>query len=143
MMEMFLSLDEYQTFSGPKSVGASQHPDEGVFNFGPQILGMPEISEALLNHIQMHLFQLLRRDYVGTYTTVIEEKNTNMVSADDDSGIPSLPAPVPPRGNDGQKRIKQSTALSAGPSWPPAAVATAKHRHFATMAPSMRHAFNS
>jgi len=79
----------------------------------------------------MHLFQLLRRDYVGIYTTVIEEKNTNMVSADDDSGIPSLPG------------IKQSTALSAGPSWPPAAVATAKHRHFATMAPMMHHAFNS
>ena len=74
MMEMFLSLDEYQTFSGLKSVGASQHPDEGVFNFGLQILGMPAISEALLDHIQMNLFQLLRRDYVGIYTTVIEEK---------------------------------------------------------------------
>ena len=95
-MEMFLSLDEYQTFSGPKSVGASQHPDEGVFNFSPQILGMPAISEALLGHIQMHLFQLLHRGYVGIYTTVIEEKNTNMVSADNDSGILSLYAPVPP-----------------------------------------------
>jgi len=66
-----------------------------------------------------------------------------MVSAADDSGNPSLSAPVLPRGNDGQRPIQQSMALSAGPSRPPAAVATGKHRHFATMALTMRHAFNS
>ena len=133
MMEMFLLLDKFQTFCGPKSVGASQHPDEVVFNFGPQNLLMPAIPEALLDHIQMHLDQLLCRDYVGIYTTVIEEKHTNMISADDDSGIPSLDAPVPPRGNDDQRPIEQSPALFA-------AAATCKHRHGMS---TMRHAFNS
>ena len=140
MMEMFLLLDKFQTFCGPKSVGASQHPDEVVFNFGPQNLLMPAIPEALLDHIQMHLDQLLCRDYVGIYTTVIEEKNTNMVSAADDSGIPSLDAPVPPRGNDGQRPIEQSPALFAGGNGSLTAAATGKHRHGAS---TTRHAFNS
>jgi hypothetical protein len=129
MMDMFLLLDKFQTFCGLKSVGASQHLDEAVFNFSPQNLLMPASPEALSDHIQMHLFQLLCRDYVGIYTTVIEEKNTNMVSADDDSGIPSLDAPVPPRGNDGQRPIEQSLALFAGGNRSPTAAATGKHRH--------------
>ena len=33
-------------------------------------------------------------------------KPSNMVSADDDSGIPSLTAPVPPCGNDGQRPMQ-------------------------------------
>jgi hypothetical protein len=50
-LEMFSSLDEFPTFSGPKSGGASYHPDKGVCHFGPLILHMSLSSEALLDHI--------------------------------------------------------------------------------------------
>jgi hypothetical protein len=50
-MEMFSLLDKFQTFSGPKSAGTSQHPDEEVSHFGPLILEMSSRSEALLDHI--------------------------------------------------------------------------------------------
>ena len=49
-MAMFLSLDEFQTFSGLKSGGASYHPDEGVCDLSPHILVMSSRSEALLVH---------------------------------------------------------------------------------------------
>jgi hypothetical protein len=74
----------------------------------------------------------IRRDYVGINTTLIKEKNTNMASADDSSGIPSLPAPVPPRGNDGQRPIEQSLALFAGGNRSPTAAATDKHNGAST-----------
>ncbi len=50
-MVMFVSLDEFSTFSGPKSGGVSYHPDEGVCQFGPLILHMSSSSGALLDHI--------------------------------------------------------------------------------------------
>jgi len=50
-MEMFLSLDEFPIFSGPKSDRASYHPDKRVSHFGPLILQMFSSSEALLDHI--------------------------------------------------------------------------------------------
>jgi len=90
---------------------------------------MPAIPESILDHIRSPSDAFIRRNYVGIYTTVIEEKNTNMVSADDDSGIPSLSAPVPPRGNDSQRPIEQSPALFAGGNRSPTAAATRKHRH--------------
>jgi len=61
-----------------------------------------------------------------------------MASADDSSGIPLLSTPVPPRGNDGQRPIEQSTALFAGGNRPPTATATGKHRHGA---PTTRRVF--
>mgnify|MGYP000129344267 CR=1 FL=1 len=66
----------------------------------------------------------IRRKYIGIDTTVIEEKNTNMASADDSSGIPSLPAPVPPRGNDGKMYRNGLLLAIAGQNWPPAAADT-------------------
>jgi hypothetical protein len=50
-MEMFLSLDEFPTFSRLKSDRASYHPDEGVSHFSPLILQMSLSSEAHLDHI--------------------------------------------------------------------------------------------
>ena len=132
MMEMLLSLEEYQTFCEPKSVGASQHPDEGVFNFGPQILGMSASSEALLDHIRSPSDAFIRRNYLGINTSVIEEKNTNMASADDSSGIPLLSAPVPPRGNDGQRYRDGLPQHFVHQNCPPTAAATVKHRHDAS-----------
>ena len=98
------------------------------------------ILDHLLDHIRSPSDAFIRRNYIGIDTTVIEEKNTNMASADDSSGIPSLPAPVPPRGNDGQRPIEQSPALFAGGNRSPTAAATGKHRHGAS---TTRHAFNS
>ena len=102
--------------SEPKSAGPSQHPDEGVLHFRSLILAMSASSEALLDHIRSPSDAFIRRNYVGINTTVIEEKNTNMASADNSSGIPSLSAPVPPHGNDGQRPIEQSPALFVGES---------------------------
>ena len=66
------------------------------------------ILDHLLDHIRSPSDAFIRRKYVGINTSVVEEKNTNMASADDSSGIPLLSAPVPPRGNDGQRPIQQS-----------------------------------
>jgi hypothetical protein len=52
-----------------------------------------------------------------------------MASADDNTGIQSLPAPVLPRGNDGQMYWNGLLLVIAGQNWPPAAAATNKHRH--------------
>jgi hypothetical protein len=41
MMAMFLLLDKFWATSKPKFLGASQHPDEGVCQFGLLILAMP------------------------------------------------------------------------------------------------------
>jgi hypothetical protein len=49
-MAMFLSLDKFQTFSGLKSGGTTEHPDEGVRHFIPHILAMTSSSDALLDH---------------------------------------------------------------------------------------------
>mgnify|MGYP007070382032 CR=1 FL=1 len=131
-MEIFLSLDEFQTFSEAKSSQASLHPVEWALHFASLIVLMSASSEALLDHIRSPSDAFIRRNYVGINTTVIEEKNTNMASADDSSGIPSLPAPVPPRGNDGQRPIEQSPAPFAGGNRSPTAAATGKHRHGAS-----------
>jgi len=40
MMAMLLLLDEFWATSKPKLLGASQHPDEGVCQFGLLILAM-------------------------------------------------------------------------------------------------------
>jgi hypothetical protein len=50
---MFLLLDELWATSEPKSLGASQHPDEGVCQFGSLILTMSQSSDALLGHIHI------------------------------------------------------------------------------------------
>jgi hypothetical protein len=50
-MEVFLSLNEFPTFSRLKSDRASSHPDEGVSHFSPLIVQMSSSSEALLDHI--------------------------------------------------------------------------------------------
>jgi hypothetical protein len=99
---------------------------------------MSSSSEALLDHIRSPSDAFIRRNYVGINTSVVEEKNTNMASADDSSGIPLLSALVPPRGNDGQRPVEQSTALFAGENRPPTAAATEKHRHGA---PTTRRVF--
>jgi hypothetical protein len=39
----------------PKSVGASYHPDKGVFHFGLQILAMSRSYESILDHIADYL----------------------------------------------------------------------------------------
>jgi hypothetical protein len=54
-MAMFLSLDEFQTYSGLKSGGASLHPDKGVCHFSLHILAMTSNSDALLGHIADYL----------------------------------------------------------------------------------------
>ena len=77
MMEMFLSLDEFQTFCDLKSIGASQHPDEGVLHFRSLSLRLSASSEALLDHIRSPSDAFIRRNYVGINTSVIEEKNTD------------------------------------------------------------------
>jgi len=47
MMAMLLLLDEFWATSEPKSLGASQHPDEGVCQFGLLILAMSQSFDAL------------------------------------------------------------------------------------------------
>ena len=56
-MAMFLLLDEFWATSEPKSLGASQHPDKGVCQFGWLILAMSQSSDALLllDHITDYL----------------------------------------------------------------------------------------
>ncbi len=49
-MVMFPSLEKSWTLCEPKSLGAFYHPDEGVCQFGSQILVMSLSSEALLDH---------------------------------------------------------------------------------------------
>jgi len=61
-----------------------------------------------------------------------------MASADDDSGIPSLSAPVPPRGNDGQRYRDGLPQRFVRQNCPPTAAATVKHRHGA---PTTRRVF--
>ncbi len=59
MMAMFQLLEKLLMLCGPKSGGASQHPDDGasqhpdkaVCQLGPQILVIYTKSEALLDHI--------------------------------------------------------------------------------------------
>ena len=62
----------------------------------------------------------------------MRENIPNMASADDNTGIQSLPAPVPPRGNDGQMYRNGLLLVIAGQNWPPAAAETNKHRHGAS-----------
>ncbi len=47
---MFPSLKKFRTLCESKLLGASYHPDEGVSQFGLQILVMSSSSEALLDH---------------------------------------------------------------------------------------------
>jgi hypothetical protein len=54
MMEMFVLLDEFWAYSQPKLLGASQHPDKGVCQFGLLILAMSQGSDTLLDHIADH-----------------------------------------------------------------------------------------
>ena len=96
------------------------------------------ILDHLLDHIRSPSDAFIRRNYVGINTTGIEEKNPNMASADNSSGIPSLSAPVPPHGNDGQRPIEQSPEPFAGGNRSPTAAATGKHRRGA---PTMRRVF--
>ena len=71
-----------------------------------------------MDHIQMHLFQLLRRAYVGIYTTVIEEKNTNMVSADDVNTTPPIPG-FPPMGEfDAQRFLEGLPTIAPSQNCP-------------------------
>jgi hypothetical protein len=49
-MVMFPSLEKSRTLYEPKLLGASYHPDEGVCQFGSQILVMSSSSEAFLDH---------------------------------------------------------------------------------------------
>jgi hypothetical protein len=66
-------------------------------------------------------------------------KNTpNMASTNNKSGIPSLSAPVPLHGNDGQRYSDGLPQLFVGQKRLPAAAATGKHRHRTSM---MRCAF--
>ena len=58
-LAMFLSLDEFQTFSGLKSGGASRHPDEGVCHFGPHILAMTSSSDTLLRTTSLTTLQFI------------------------------------------------------------------------------------
>jgi hypothetical protein len=62
-----------------------------------------------------------------------------MASANNNSGIPSLSAPVAPGGNDGQKYNDVLPQLFVCQNWPPAAAATNKHRHGTS---TMRHAIS-
>jgi hypothetical protein len=48
---MFLLLDKYPMLCGPKLLGPSYHPKEGVFHFGPHFLAMSSSSESVLDHI--------------------------------------------------------------------------------------------
>jgi len=48
---MFLLLDEFWATSGPKSVGAQEHPNKAVCHFGLLILHMSKRSEVSLDHI--------------------------------------------------------------------------------------------
>jgi hypothetical protein len=51
---MFVLLDEFWAYSQPKLLGASQHPDKGVCQFGLLILAMSQGSDTLLDHIADH-----------------------------------------------------------------------------------------
>ena len=56
MMAMFLLLDKFWATSEQKLLGASQHPDEGVCQFGSLILVMSHSSDALfVDHIADYL----------------------------------------------------------------------------------------
>ena len=55
MMAMFLLLDEFWATSKPKLLGASQHPDKRVCQFGLLILAMSQSFDALLDHIADYL----------------------------------------------------------------------------------------
>jgi len=61
-----------------------------------------------------------------------------MAYANNDNGIPSLSALVPPRENDRYRYRDGLPQLFARQNWPPTAAATSKHRHGAT---TMRRAF--
>ena len=50
-MKMFSSLENSRTLCQPKSVGASWHPDKGVFHFGWHILAMSQSSQSIMDHI--------------------------------------------------------------------------------------------
>jgi hypothetical protein len=47
--------DKFWATSKPKLLGASQHPDEGVCQFGSLILAMSQSSDTLLDHIADYL----------------------------------------------------------------------------------------
>jgi len=55
MMATLLLLDEFWATSEPKSLGASQHPDEGVCQFGSLILAM-----SYLTPFHIHIADYLR-----------------------------------------------------------------------------------
>ena len=50
-MEMFSLLKKYWMLCEPKSVGASRHPDEGVFHFGSHIFAISQSSQSNLDYI--------------------------------------------------------------------------------------------
>ena len=55
MMATFLLLDTFQATSKPTSLGASEHPDKRVCQFGLLILAASQSSDALLDHIADYL----------------------------------------------------------------------------------------
>ena len=55
MMATFLLLDTFQATSKPTSLGASEHPDKWVCQFGLLILAASQSSDALLDHIADYL----------------------------------------------------------------------------------------
>jgi len=55
MMAMFLLQDKFWATIEPKSLGASQHPDEGVCQFESLILAMSQSSDTLLDHVADYL----------------------------------------------------------------------------------------
>ena len=75
-LAMFLLLDEFQTFSGIKSGGASRHPDEGVCHFGPHILAMTSSSDTLLWTTSLTTLQFISNAQSFCFTL-----NTSMTMA--------------------------------------------------------------
>jgi hypothetical protein len=61
-----------------------------------------------------------------------------MASADDNNGIPPMPALPPIGGTDGHRYGDELPRFFLGQNWPPTAAATGKHGHGAT---TMRRAF--
>ena len=62
MMARLLLLDEFWATSEPKLLGASQHPDEGVCQFGLLILVMSQSSDALSHsHCSLPAIHLKRK----------------------------------------------------------------------------------
>jgi hypothetical protein len=93
MLAMFLSLDEFQTFSGLKSGGASWHPHEGVCHFGPHILAMTSSSDTLLWTTSLTTFLQFISNAQSFWFTL----NTSMTMAAT-SPVDSVFGPESPKG---------------------------------------------